>query len=111
MVPTAAPDSAGYLGKGVNNRVYQIISHSISQVLQVYTNLVAGHTGQLSLITQMMNTGGNMVRTFTTAVIYMQDKEGDCLGLAVMVLSLACNCVILIQVSMCHSKKVRDKEN
>ena len=62
--------------------------------------MVAGHTGQLSLITAVLNTGGNLVRTFTTVVLYIEDPEGDWLGLLVMTKSLILNSVIVLQVYM-----------
>ena len=72
--------------------------------------MTAGHTGQLSQLTAVMNTGGNMIRTFTTAVIYMEDPEGDCLGLIVMSVSFICNCVIVSQVLMYQEQALLNKE-
>ena len=77
---------------------------------QIYSNLLAGHTGQLSLVTQIMNTGGNLVRTFTTAVIYMQDTQGDSLGMVVMVVSFICNCIITLQVTMYQARIIDKKQ-
>ena len=79
-------------------------------MVQIYSNLLAGHTGQLSLVTQIMNTGGNLVRTFTTAVIYMQDTQGDSLGMVVMVVSFICNCIITLQVTMYQSRIIDKKQ-
>ena len=61
-------------------------------------NFLSGSTGQLSLITAILITGGNILRAFTTAVVYIDDPEGDWLGLVVMLKSLLCNFVILLQV-------------
>ena len=72
--------------------------------------MTAGHTGQLSQLTAVMNTGGNMIRTFTTAVIYMEDPEGDCLGLIVMRVSFICNCVIVLQVIMYQERDLKNKD-
>ena len=79
-------------------------------MVQIYSNLLAGHTGQLSLVTQIMNTGGNLVRTFTTAVIYMQDTQGDSLGMVVMVVSFICNCIITLQVTMYQARNIDKKQ-
>ena len=79
-------------------------------MVQIYSNLLAGHTGQLSLVTQIMNTGGNLVRTFTTAVIYMQDTQGDSLGMVVMVVSFICNCIITLQVTMYQARIIDKKQ-
>ena len=79
-------------------------------MVQIYSNLLAGHTGQLSLVTQVMNTGGNLVRTFTTAVIYMQDTQGDSLGMVVMVVSFICNCIITLQVTMYQARIIDKKQ-
>ena len=79
-------------------------------MVQIYSNLLAGHTGQLSLVTQLMNTGGNLVRTFTTAVIYMQDTQGDSLGMVVMVVSFICNCIITLQVTMYQARNIDKKQ-
>ena len=72
--------------------------------------MTAGHTGQLSQLTAVMNSGGNMIRTFTTAVIYMEDPEGDCLGLIVMSVSFICNCVIVTQVFMYQEQALQNKD-
>ena len=61
-------------------------------------NFLSGSTGRLSLITAFLITGGNILRAFTTAVVYIDDPEGDWLGLVVMLKSLLCNFVILLQV-------------
>ena len=79
-------------------------------MVQIYSNLLAGQTGQLSLVTQIMNTGGNLVRTFTTAVIYMQDTQGDSLGMVVMVVSFICNCIITLQVTMYQARIIDKKQ-
>ena len=79
-------------------------------MVQIYSNLLAGHTGQLSLVTQIMNTGGNLVRTFTTAVLYMQDTQGDSLGMVVMVVSFICNCIITLQVTMYQARIIDKKQ-
>ena len=79
-------------------------------MVQIYSNLLAGHTGQLSLVTQLMNTGGNLVRTFTTAVLYMQDTQGDSLGMVVMVVSFICNCIITLQVTMYQARNIDKKQ-
>ena len=79
-------------------------------MIQIYSNLLAGHTGQLSLVTQVINTVGNLVRTFTTAVLYMQDTQGDSLGMIVMVVSFICNCVITLQVSRYQARDEDKKE-
>ena len=67
-------------------------------MLQVRQNLITNSTGQLSLVTALVITCGNLVRTFTSAVLYMEDPEGDCLGLSVMIVTLCLNSVILLQV-------------
>ena len=80
------------------------------QVLQIQKIMTAGNTGQLSQLTAVMNAGGTLVRTFTTAVIYLEDPEGDCLGLICIVTTFLCNCIIVSQVIVYQDTKKEKKE-
>jgi hypothetical protein len=66
---------------------------SVPQVPQILQNFKQGHTGVLSIITTIMNTGGNLARIATSL------KEG--LALVVIggfVLNLCLNAVLLLQI-------------
>ena len=89
--------------------LYKYYIYIAFQVSQIHDNLVAGHTGQLSLETCAMCTAGNMVRTFTTFTVYLQDPNGDWLGPVVITGSLLCNIIITTQV-LKSEYRVRDRK-
>jgi len=67
-----------------------------SRIPQIWTNFRTKSTGQLALITWLLNFAGSAARIFTT----MKEAPGDTLLLAGYVIGVALNGAILLQIIM-----------
>ncbi|XP_057302400.1 mannose-P-dolichol utilization defect 1 protein-like [Hydractinia symbiolongicarpus] len=64
-----------------------------SRFLQIWTNFSNGHTGQLSLITQVLLAAGSLARVFTSV-----QETGDVFMISQFAVTCLLNCVILAQI-------------
>lgn len=64
-----------------------------SRIPQIFANFRQGHTGQLALITLLLNLAGALARLFTTI-----QETGDTIQLAGIMISALTNAVLVLQV-------------